>query len=170
MPARKKRSLHVKRSVVHGGRLHSPKSPSDWRAWYDREEDGTCPRGTHVATRYSKYKDPEKYCVRNCGQWNPKRIGGRGGTCYQKTPWMELCSAMRKLYIPLIVASGYEGDAKRQLMRVIMEDASRIYKGMFPRGRPTIGEFRSNKANILKLIDRFVGEFKQGLKTWVPEA
>lgn len=170
MPARKRTpGLHV-RKHARTGKLQSPRSPSDPAAWYLREEDGSCPSGTHVARRYSDYKNPKRFCVRNCNKWNPKRLRGRGGTCYQKTPWMELCGAMREMYVPIIEANGFTGDAKRQLMRVIMADASLIYKSLFPNGSPTIEEYRSDYMRIRALINRFTKEFQEGIKTWTPEA
>lgn len=165
MPSSRKR--HVARSIKPGTGLHSPKSPSDPEAWYSRGADGTCPNGTHVATSYSAYKNPKRYCVRNCSAWSPKKMTGRGGSCYRKTPWMELCNSMRAMYMPSLVGRGFDGATKREFMRSIMRDASMIYKTKFPNGKPTMAEFRSKQKSVREAMDFMVGDFRRRVENFI---
>jgi len=152
MPARKRVG-----SVLKGKRLHSPKSPRDWRAWYESPKGSPCPNGTHRAPAYNKIKSSKRFCVRDCDSWSPSKSKGKGGRCFkpaarprQQTAWQAVLADVRQAAKPM--TDRLKGIPKRDAMKEIMIDAGEIYTKVLGKGA-TLAQYRAKRAEILRAIN-----------------
>jgi len=58
---------------------------------------GDCPEDYHPSKGYTKIKPYNKFCVKDCDEWDPPHSSGRKGTCVKRktNPWLE---GLKKYY------------------------------------------------------------------------
>lgn len=154
MVGSKKKSSRVRGHVSRSEGLESPKSSRSPNAYYSKTKHGHCRKGTHVAKGYRKFKDPKKFCVRDCDAWSPARSEGKRGRCVRHLPkkgekdykprkpsaWMAVLTDVRaanKAYTDTLT-----GVDKKNAMIDVMLAAQKVYAEYFVKGKSTYADYK----------------------------
>ena len=142
MPAGRKRISvgSVKPRADGTMKLHSPKSPRDWRAWYESPRNIPCPEGTHRARAYKNIHSPRKYCLRDCDAWNPaKREVGKKGRCARRmigpvrqSAWQLVLADHREAARDMIAKT--PSAERKTMMQQLMKNAAETYNNILGKG------------------------------------
>lgn len=147
-----------KRIKYHSAKLRSPTSPRDWRAYVRAPAGSPCPKGTHRAPYYDKYKPSKNYCTRDCAAWSPAgtKKQGKKGRCFTPTgrplkqnAWQAVLADVRQVAAPML--AGLEGVEKRNAMKELMVEAGEVYSRILGKGA-TMAQYRAKREEIMQAI------------------